>query len=63
MQKLAHVGVQVTDIEAEYERVKTLGVEFVDPKPREFSGGKLFFIKGPDGESIEFCSAIQIDPI
>ena len=35
MQKLAHIGVRVTDLEKS---------------------------EGPDGESLEFCSKIQIDP-
>ena len=37
--------------------------ETIEAAPREFSGGKLFFFKGPDGEHIEFCQGIAIDPV
>jgi catechol 2,3-dioxygenase-like lactoylglutathione lyase family enzyme len=58
-----HLAFEVQDIEAEFERVRSLGVELVDPRPRQFHGGSLFFFKGPDGESIEFCSKIRIDSV
>ena len=58
-----HLAFEVEDIEAEFERVSALGVELIDPRPRQFNGGSLFFFKGPDGESIEFCSKIRIDPV
>ena len=57
----SHLAFEVKDIDAEFERVRALGVELIDPKPRQFHGGSLFFFKGPDGESIEFCSKIRID--
>jgi catechol 2,3-dioxygenase-like lactoylglutathione lyase family enzyme len=59
----AHLAFEVDDINDEYERIKALGVKMIDEAPREFSHGKLFFFKGPDGESIEFCSGIRIDPV
>ena len=59
----AHLAFHVYNIDGEYERINSLGVEMIDNAPREFSDGCLFFFKGPDGESIEFCSTIRIDPV
>jgi lactoylglutathione lyase len=59
----AHLAFHTDDIDKEYARIKSLDVEMVDEAPREFSDGHLFFFKGPDGESIEFCSTFRIDPI
>jgi len=59
----AHIAFHVDNVDGEYERISSLGVEMIDNAPREFNDGYLFFFKGPDGESIEFCSTIRIDPV
>jgi catechol 2,3-dioxygenase-like lactoylglutathione lyase family enzyme len=59
----AHLAFEVSDVAGEYERIKSLGAEMVDGAPRAFNDGHLFFFKGPNGESIEFCSGIRIDPV
>lgn len=59
----SHLAFNSDDIDAEFARVKALGIETIEAAPREFSGGKLFFFKGPDGEHIEFCQGIAIDPV
>lgn len=51
-----HVAFTVTDIEAEVERLKGLGVEMIDNAPKEMSicgGVKIAFFYGPDGERLE----------
>jgi len=59
----AHLAFEVSDINGEYKRIKSIGAEMVDGAPRAFNDGHLFFFKGPSGESIEFCSGIRIDPV
>ncbi len=59
----AHLAFEVDDIDGEYKRIRSTGTEMIDTAPRDFNGGRLFFIKGPNGESIEFCSGIRIDPL
>ncbi|KIL42246.1 glyoxalase [Gordoniibacillus kamchatkensis] len=51
-----HVAFTVTDIEAEVERLKGLGVEMIDSAPKELpicGGVKIAFFYGPDGERLE----------
>ncbi len=57
-----HLAFEVSDVDQEYARIKGLGAPMVDEAPRYFSGGRLFFFTGPDGESIEFCSGIRVNP-
>jgi lactoylglutathione lyase len=57
-----HLAIEVSDIDKEYKRIQSMGAEMIDAAPRAFSGGRLFFFKGPSGESLEFCSGVQIDP-
>lgn len=54
-----HLAFEVGDIDSEYSRIRSLGAQLIDPNPRAFSGGKLFFFKGPDGESVEFYAGIR----
>lgn len=50
-----HIAFTVTDIEAELERLKGLGVRLLDETPREILGGvKIAFFFGPNGERLEF---------
>jgi lactoylglutathione lyase len=52
-----HIAFTVSDIEAEVERLKSLGVKMIDEAPRELNISgivKIAFFYGPDGEKLEF---------
>jgi lactoylglutathione lyase len=50
-----HLALTVSNIEAEVERLKTLGVKLIDEQPRDILDGvKIAFFYGPDGEQLEF---------
>jgi lactoylglutathione lyase len=53
--KVDHLAFTVSDIEAEVERLRKLGVSLIDESPRTILGGiKIAFFYGPDGERLEF---------
>lgn len=53
--KVNHIAFTVTDIEAEVERLKSLGVKLIDEQPKTILDGiKIAFFYGPDGERLEF---------
>lgn len=53
--KVHHIAFTVSDIEAEVERLKGLGVRMMDETPRVILNGvKIAFFYGPDGERLEF---------
>ncbi|CAG7628151.1 Ethylmalonyl-CoA/methylmalonyl-CoA epimerase [Paenibacillus solanacearum] len=53
--KVHHIAFTVSDIEAEVERLKGLGVRMMDQAPRVILNGvKIAFFYGPDGERLEF---------
>ncbi|MFC4304465.1 VOC family protein [Cohnella boryungensis] len=55
--KIHHFAITVDDIEAEYERLKELHIEFVDGFDQITAlpnGHRYFFFHGPDREWIEF---------
>ncbi|MNV79709.1 Lactoylglutathione lyase [compost metagenome] len=50
-----HIAFTVTDIEAELERLKGLGIRLLDEEPRTILGGtQIAFFFGPNGERLEF---------
>lgn len=51
-----HIAFTVTDIEAEFARLRSLGVTLIDEKPRYLPALKatIAFFCGPDGERLEF---------
>jgi lactoylglutathione lyase len=50
-----HIAFTVSDIQAEIDRLKGLGVKLVDETPRTILDGDLIaFFFGPDGERLEF---------
>lgn len=52
---ISHIAFSVEDIVKEIARLKEAGVRLETDQPREVSGNmKIFFFKGPAGESIEF---------
>lgn len=53
--KVDHFAFTVNNIEAELERIRTLGVPLIDESPQTILGGiKIAFFYGPDGERLEF---------
>jgi len=52
--KVHHFAVTVTDVHAEFERLKQLEVTFIDEGITVLPNGyQYFFVSGPDGERIE----------
>lgn len=63
----AHVGIQVDDVHAEYERLLDLGVKFAGPPPprlpNKFPWAKCAaFLQDPDGNWIELLERDPPDP-
>ena len=53
--KVHHFAVTVDDIEAEFERIKSLDVKRIDEEITTLPNGyRYFFIAGPEGEWVEF---------
>lgn len=49
-----HIAFTVTNIEAELERLKSLGIKLMDEEPRVIlNGTRIAFFYGPDGERLE----------
>lgn len=62
--RASHVGVQVDDVHAEYERMSALGVKFAGPPPvkldNEFPWANCaVFLQDPDGNWIELLERPQ----
>jgi uncharacterized glyoxalase superfamily protein PhnB len=45
---------EVEDVDAEYERLKALGVEFVMPPTTHPWGARSFWFRDPDGNIVDF---------
>lgn len=53
-----HLAFLVDDLSAEMDRLREAGVRFVDEVPLPiYSGGRIAFCAGPDGELIELMQA------
>ena len=53
-----HIALRVDDVQAEFERMKALGVRFIGEKPTQGAGGaKIIFIhpKSTNGVLLELC--------
>lgn len=48
------LGFEVQDVDAEYERIKTLGVEFVMLPRTHPWGARSFWFRDPDGNIVDF---------
>ncbi|WJH37074.1 VOC family protein [Paenibacillus aurantius] len=58
--KVDHLAFTVSNIEAEVERLRGLGVKLIDEKPKTILGGvQIAFFYGPDGERLEFFQPKQ----
>ena len=53
-----HLGLEVEDLDAAYEELKGKGVTF-SVLPRNVEGGKMAFLKGPDGITIELFQPLS----
>lgn len=56
---LEHFGITVDDLDAEIERLKGLGAEFIERPPANPTGMQIAFIKGPDNVRIELMQLPQ----
>ena len=52
------LGFEVEDVDAEYERIKALHVEFVMPPTTHPWGLRSFWFRDPDGHIIDFFSPV-----
>ncbi len=56
---ITHICLDVTDVDAEYERLQAAGVTFHCP-PQEFAGvSKVTYARDPDGNVIELQEILQ----
>ena len=56
---ISHVAFNVDNIKEAISRLKQLGVDIEEDQPREIAGGlKIFFLRGPSGESFEFVQVV-----
>lgn len=56
-----HLAFTVSDIEAEVERLKSLGVKMIDERPRTILDGvQIAFFYGPDSEQLELFQPKQL---
>ncbi len=53
------IGFQVADIDAEYERLKALGVDFVKPLQTHPWGARAFWFRDPDGNIVDFSGRVE----
>lgn len=52
--RVHHFAIHITDVEAEFDRLKKLDVKFIDDGITTLPNGyKYFFVEGPEGEWIE----------
>jgi uncharacterized glyoxalase superfamily protein PhnB len=52
------LGFEVEDVDAEYERIKKLGVEFVMLPTTHPWGNRSFWFRDPDGNIVDFFAVV-----
>ena len=52
-------GIEVDDVDAEYQRLKTLGVEFVKLPQTHPWGCRSFWFRDPDGNIVDFYTVLD----
>jgi len=58
--RVHHVAFNVDDIEAEFVRIRALGVDSLDEQITSLpNGSRYFFFNGPDGEALEFFQSTR----
>jgi predicted enzyme related to lactoylglutathione lyase len=56
------LGFEVEDVDAEYERMKALGVVFVKPPQTHPWGARSFWFRDPDGNIVDFfCRTSRLE--
>ena len=50
---------EVEDVDAEYERLKALGVEFVMPPTTHPWGARSLWFRDPDGNIVDFFAVVE----
>jgi catechol 2,3-dioxygenase-like lactoylglutathione lyase family enzyme len=53
-----HLGLEVEDVDAAYNELKEKGIAFTIP-PTNVETGKMAFVKGPDGITIELFQPVS----
>ena len=53
------IGIEVEDVDVEYERIKSMGVEFVKLPATHPWGARSFWFRDPDGNIIDFFAVPQ----
>lgn len=53
------IGIEVEDVDGEYERLKALGVEFVKLPATYPWGARSVWFRDPDGNIVDFYSRVQ----
>lgn len=53
------IGFRVTDVDAEYERLKTLGIEFVKLPATHPWGSRSVWFRDPDGNVVNFFAELK----
>ncbi len=54
------IGLEVNDVDAEYERVKTLDVDFIKLPATYPWGARSFWFRDPDGNIVDFYSRVEL---
>lgn len=58
--RVHHIAFTVDDIEAEYDRIQSLGVSDLDESITTLpNGSRYFFFQGPDGEAVEMFQSTR----
>jgi lactoylglutathione lyase len=58
--RVHHIAFTVDDIEAEFQRIRSLDVAGLDEEITSLpNGSRYFFFHGPDGESVEFFQSTR----
>ena len=60
---MPHIAFDVTDIDAEYERLKAAGVEFISPPQKLGAGCASCYLYDPDGNLVELQEILIGSPM
>jgi uncharacterized glyoxalase superfamily protein PhnB len=53
------IGFEVKDVDAEYERLKAMGIEFVKTPTTYPWGARAFWFRDPDGNIVDFFTVLS----
>ncbi|MFC3748410.1 VOC family protein [Paenibacillus sp. GCM10012306] len=57
--RVSHIAFTVSEIEGEYQRIESLGLEGLTAIRQLEGGSRFFFFDGPDHEKIEFFASTR----